>query len=94
MPKFGGDQGATDSKATWGFICNLLIRLYKELATNALLKSALSDTENDWEIVALVDDTALLTTQLLQSPIIVLLLHINAQFWKIFFTLLVANWKY
>jgi hypothetical protein len=41
-PIFGVGQGACNAVARWGFICNALIKVYKNLGTDAIILSSIS----------------------------------------------------
>jgi hypothetical protein len=56
-PFLGSGQGATDSPARWGFISDALIRSYKKLAHQAIIRSPSSRKQINQQIQAFVDDT-------------------------------------
>jgi hypothetical protein len=82
-PVYGVGQGSTDAPARWGFLCDPLIDLYKENASEAIIKSPLSDTQTNNKIGGFVDDTATLSIQHYSLMLFIcLILQKDAQMWE------------
>jgi Reverse transcriptase (RNA-dependent DNA polymerase) len=81
-PLYGVGQGATDSPARWGFLCDPLLNLYKKLATNARLQAQISKATSNNKIAGFVDDTALLLLIQVLEAILILFLERDSQTWE------------
>jgi hypothetical protein len=83
QPVYGVGQGSTDAPARWGFTCDPLLELYKELASDATIQSPISNTKTNNKIAGFVDDTTTLTIQHYTIMIyIILILQKDAQLWE------------
>jgi hypothetical protein len=56
-PIYGVGQGATDSPARWKFVCDPLLKIYKKIATDALLLAPISTKYSNNKTKGFVDDT-------------------------------------
>jgi hypothetical protein len=59
-PVYGVGQGASDAPARWGFICDALINIYKNLGTDAVIQTSISKLITNLKMAAFVNNTALL----------------------------------
>jgi hypothetical protein len=53
------EQGAFNAPFRWGFLCDALIKIYKNLGTDANIQASISELITNLIIAAFVDDTAL-----------------------------------
>jgi hypothetical protein len=82
-PVFEVGQGACDAPASWVFVCDAIIHVYKKLGTDATIISATSNIIINLKISAFVDDTALLSyVQQHLSHCIQTFLQNDAQLWE------------
>jgi hypothetical protein len=82
-PIYGVGQGSTDAPARWGFLCDPLLELYKELASDAVITSPLSSKSTNNKIAGFVDDTTTLTIKHYTVMLfIIILLQRDAQIWE------------
>jgi Reverse transcriptase (RNA-dependent DNA polymerase) len=79
----GVGQGSTDAPARWGFVCDPLLQLYKELASDAKITSPISNKSTNNKIAGFVDDTTTLMIQHYSIMIyIILILQKDTQTWE------------
>jgi hypothetical protein len=71
-PVYGVEQGSTDAPARWGFVCDHLINLYKQHASDAFIYAPISGVFTNYKIAVFVDDSALTATQQTYDPYIVI----------------------
>jgi hypothetical protein len=82
-PIYGVGQGSTDAPSRWGFVCDPLLEIYKELANDAIITSPLSTTTTNHKISGFVDDTTTLQIKHFTAMIyIILFLQHDAQTWE------------
>jgi hypothetical protein len=62
-PIYEVGQGSTDAPARWSFVCDPLLDIYKELASDAIIASPISNRTTNNKIAGFVDDTTTLMTQ-------------------------------
>jgi hypothetical protein len=63
LPVYGVGLGSTDPPSRWGLLCDPLLELYKELATDARIYTPISELRTNNKIAGFVNDTASLTIQ-------------------------------
>jgi hypothetical protein len=83
LPVYGVGQVATDSPARWGFVCNHLINIYKNLASDATIESPDSLIHTNIKIAGFVDDTATLMIQKYHNLYIIIQAEQNTQVWEV-----------
>lgn len=82
-PIYGVGQGSTDAPSRWGFVCDPLLEIYKELAADAHITSPLSNTTTNNKIAGFVDDTATLMIQHYSIMLyIIIIIQRDAQTWE------------
>jgi hypothetical protein len=82
-PVYGVGQGACDAPGRWGFICDALIKVYKNIANNAEVISPISNISANHKIGAFVDDTVLMNIIHKQLCYYILVfLQSDAQTWE------------
>jgi hypothetical protein len=82
-PGYGVGQGSTDAPARWGFVCDPLLEIYKQLVSDAFITSPLSTTTTNNKISGFVDDTTALTRQHYSTMLfIILLLQKDTHTWE------------
>jgi hypothetical protein len=82
-PIYGVGQGSTDAPSRWGFVCDPLLEIFKEVANDAFIHSPLSDTETNHKIAGFVDDTTTLQIQHFTAMMyIILFLQRDTQTWE------------
>lgn len=82
-PVYGVGQGSTDAPSRWGFLCDPLLELYKELSNDAIIMSPISDLQTNNKIAGFVDDTTILIIKHYTVMIyIILFLQRDSQTWE------------
>jgi hypothetical protein len=82
-PVYGVGQGSTDAPARWGFVCDPLLEIYKDLTSDAIIKSPLSTIQTNYKIAGFVDDTTTLQIKHFTAmAYIILFLQHDTQMWE------------
>jgi hypothetical protein len=82
-PVYGVGQGSTDAPSRWGFVCDPLLEVYKDVANDAIIKSPVSTLQTNHKIAGFVDDTTTLLIKHLTAMVyLILFLQQDTQTWE------------
>jgi hypothetical protein len=82
-PIYGSGQGASDAPARWAFMCDLLIEVYKDWGSDAIIKSPIGNHTTNQKISGFVDDISTLQIRHVNTiKFLILLLQTDTQLWE------------